>query len=236
MAAIDPLVERGLPRESRSAEKAVLGAILLDNGAYNAAAAMIVGDDFSVDANRRIYQRMIALREGAPARPIDFTTLTEELLANQRTRRGGRRGLSFDAHRWTAPRAVNTEHYARIVKDKSVLRRMIHTAHNIVQEGLDGGYQDESGKGGGITEFLDRAESAILHRWARTASAPDLTPLAEMANEVYAAARRRQRGQRSINGLQTGFKKFDEMTRGLHAGRAGDHRGASQHGGRRRGR
>ncbi len=212
MAALDPLIERGLPA-SPEAERAILGAILLDNGAYNAAAAMIVSDDFSVDANRRIYSRMVVLREGAPARPIDFTTLTEELLQSKELDAVG--GVAYLSSLTDGlPRAVNAEHYARIVKDKSVLRRMIHTAHNIVQEGIEGGYQDENGKGG-ITEFLDRAESAILTVGEDRIRA-GLTPLAEMANEVYRILED-VNGQ-SINGLQTGFKKFDELTRGLHAG------------------
>src|SRR5450432_2988669 len=131
MPALDPLIERGLPANPE-AEKAVLGAILLDNAAYNAAAAMITAEDFSVDANRRIYQRMITLREGIPARPIDFTTLTEELLATKELEAIG--GVSYLSTLTDGlPRAVNTEHHARIVKDKSVLRRLIHAAHNIVQ-------------------------------------------------------------------------------------------------------
>jgi replicative DNA helicase len=213
MAAIDPLLERGLPANPE-AEKAVLGAILLDNGAYNAAASMITSEDFSVDSNRRIYQRMVMLREGIPARPIDFTTLTEELLASKELEAVG--GVAYLATLTDGlPRAVNTEHYARIVKDKSVLRRLIHTAHNIVQEGLDGGYQDDANAGGGISEFLDRAESAILHVGEDRIRA-GLTPLDELAKDVYAQLDD-MRGQR-ITGLETGFLKFDEMTRGLHPG------------------
>ena len=107
MATHDLLIERGLPANP-DAEKAVLGAILLDNGAYNAAAAMIVSDDFSVDANRRIYQRMIGLREGVPPRPIDFTTLTEELLLSKELEAIG--GVSYLSTLTDGiPRSINTE-------------------------------------------------------------------------------------------------------------------------------
>jgi replicative DNA helicase len=215
MAALDPLIERGLPANAE-AEKAVLGAILLDNGAYNAAAAMIVSDDFSVDAHRRIYQKMIGLREGVPPRPIDFTTLVEELLLSKELDAVG--GLTYLGTLTDGlPRAVNAEHYAKIVKDKSVLRRLIHTAHNIVQEGLDGSYGggSDSNGAGGIAEFLDRAESSIL-RVGEERIRTGLTPLAEIAKEAYKNIED-LRGQR-ITGLETGFHRFDEMTRGLHGG------------------
>src|SRR2546421_11750799 len=100
MATFDPLIERGLPANP-DAKKAVLGAILLDNGAYNAAAAMIVSDDFSVDAHRRIYQRMIGLREGVPPRPIDFTTLGEELTLSKELE-----AIGGDSHPPTLTRGV----------------------------------------------------------------------------------------------------------------------------------
>ncbi|SRR5579871_810480 len=214
--AADPLIERGLPANA-DAEKAVLGAILLDNGAYNAAAAIIVSDDFYVDSHRRIYQKMIGLREGVPPRPIDFTTLTEELMLSKELDAVG--GVSYLSTLTDGlPRAVNTEHYAKIVKDKSVLRRLIHTAHSIVQEGLDGGYSagDNGGSSaGGIAEFLDRAESSIL-RVGEERIRTGLTPLSEIAKEAYKNIED-LRGQR-ITGLETGFHRFDEMTRGLHAG------------------
>src|SRR5579871_4911911 len=182
--AADPLIERGLPANA-DAEKAVLGAILLDNGAYNAA-AIIVSDDFYVDSHRRIYQKMIGLREGVPPRPIDFTTLTEELMLSKELDAVG--GVSYLSTLTDGlPRAVNTEHYAKIVKDKSVLRRLIHTAHSIVQEGLDGGYSagDNGGSSaGGIAEFLDRAESSIL-RVGEERIRTGLTPLSEIAKEAY---------------------------------------------------
>src|SRR5258708_4512373 len=183
MAALDPLIERGLP-VNPEAEKAVLGAILLDNGAYNAAAAIITSDDFAVDANRRIFQRMISLREGLPPRPIDGFTLHEELGRSKELEAVG--GLAYiDDLTIGLPRAVNVEHYARIVKDKSTLRRLIHTAHNIVQEGLDGIYQTEKGEEtGGLGEFLDRAESSIL-AVGDDRIRSGLTPLSEIAKEAY---------------------------------------------------
>ncbi|MGH9650246.1 MAG: DnaB-like helicase N-terminal domain-containing protein, partial [Terriglobales bacterium] len=77
MATTDYSLDRGLPA-SVEAERSVLGAILLDNFAYNQAAeAPLHPEDFSLDSHRRIYARMAELSESS--RPIDLITLTEEL-------------------------------------------------------------------------------------------------------------------------------------------------------------
>lgn len=192
----------------------MLGAILLDNEAYNAAATMLVADDFSVDANRRIYLRMCALREGATARPIDFTTLTEELLASKELETIG--GVSYLSTLTDGlPRAVNTEHHARIVKDKSVLRRLIHAAHNIVQAGLDGEFQANGEGAEGVAGFLDYAEASILQVGEERVRS-GLTPLADMAADIYRRLEDPNGG--GITGTETGFRRFDDLTRGLHPG------------------
>ena len=76
MATTDYTLDRGLPA-SVEAERAVLGAILLDNLTYSQAAEHLLADDFSLDSHRRIYLRMMELAESS--RPIDFVTLTEQL-------------------------------------------------------------------------------------------------------------------------------------------------------------
>lgn len=197
--ALDPLIERGLPA-SPEAEKAVLGAILLENDAYYDVCETLHADDFSVDANRRIYQRMVRLREGIPARPIDFTTLTEELLATKELDVIG--GVSYLGSLTDGlPLAVNSEHHARIVKDKSVLRRLIHAAHNIVQEGLDGSYGvGEENSRDAFTTFLDRAESSIMA--VRPACKSGLICVSEIVPRLRAP-------QKPL-GVSTGFSTIDE--------------------------
>src|SRR6202046_5230045 len=76
MSTTDYSLERGLP-VSLEAERAILAAILLDNSLYDQAAEHLSGDDFSLDAHRRIYSRMRELQESG--RPVDMITLVEEL-------------------------------------------------------------------------------------------------------------------------------------------------------------
>jgi len=197
--APDVLVERGLPA-SPEAEKAVLGAVLLDNYAYELISDTLSADDFSVDANRRIYQRMIALRRGAPPRPIDYTTLTEELLATKELDVIG--GVSYLSTLTDGlPRAVNTEHHARIVKDKSTLRRLIYTARDIAKEAISGGYHDgEENSSDAFLSLLDRAESSIMA--VRPACKSGLISVADIIPNL-------RRPQRPL-GVSTGFPSIDD--------------------------
>jgi replicative DNA helicase len=76
MATTDHILDRGLPA-SVEAERAILGAILLDNASYPQAAEHLRAEDFSLDSHRRIYLRMMDLAE--TGKPVDFVTLTEQL-------------------------------------------------------------------------------------------------------------------------------------------------------------
>ncbi|HXI43899.1 MAG TPA: DnaB-like helicase C-terminal domain-containing protein [Bryobacteraceae bacterium] len=195
----DVLIEKGLPA-SPDAEKAVLGAILIDNYAYDLVSDMLHVDDFFVDAHRRIFQRMVALRKGVPVRPIDFTSLTEELLATKELEIIG--NVSYLSSLTDGlPRAVNTEHHARIVKDKSVLRNLIHTAHSIVQEGLDGAYRiGEEDSQNAFQAFLDRAESSIMA--VRPAARSGLICVSDIVPSL--------RTPQKPLGVSTGFTSIDE--------------------------
>ncbi len=208
MATFDPLIEKGLPANP-DAEKAVLGAILLDNAAYNATAPILRGEDFSVDAHRRLYERMISLMEGAPARPVDYTTLTEELIRSKELESVG--GVTYLSSLTDGlPRAVNAEHYARIVKDKSVLRRLIFTSNSIMHECLDGGSEGA----GAVSELLDRAEASILAVGDDRVRA-GLLPLGEILKTSYKSWDDLLQHGKRITGLETGFRRFDDLTCGL---------------------
>lgn len=203
----DPLIERGLPANA-DAEKAVLGAILLDNAAYNAVAPLLRADDFAVDAHRRIFLAMVALMEGAPARPVDYTTLTEELIrAKELEAVGGVTYLSSLTE--GLPRAVNAEHYARIVKDKSVLRKLIFTTNGIMHECLEG-----TAGGASVSELLDRAEAAILGVGDERVRAGPME-LGEILKTSYQSWDDLLQNGKRITGLETGFARFDDLTCGL---------------------
>src|SRR5499427_2183229 len=150
MATTDYSLDRALPA-SADAERAILGAILLDNSTYPQAAEHLLADDFSLDSHRRIYLRMMELAESS--RAIDFVTLTEQLGQHKEIEAVG--GVAYVTSLTDGlPRVKNIEHYVRIVKDKALLRSLIHAATSAIQQA----YEQEAP----ATEILDAAESAIF--------------------------------------------------------------------------
>src|SRR6187397_85380 len=146
----DVAAERTLPH-SLDAEKSVLGAILINNEAFNQAAEYIDARDFFRDAHRRIFNSMVALSERSE--PIDFVTLREELSrGGQLDEVGGPAYIASLAD--GVPRSANVEYYSRIVKEKATLRNLIHSANRILSEA----YQAEDD----ADLILDGAEKAIF--------------------------------------------------------------------------
>lgn len=200
--APDPLLDRGLP-SNPEAEKAVLGSVLLDNRSYNLVSAMLNPEDFFIEANRRIYARMVQLRESN--RPVDYTTLTEELLTTKELEAIG--GITYLSSLTDGlPRASNIEHYARIVRDKAELRRLIHTAHGIAQEGLDGTYADgEENQRDGLSAFIARSQQKIMGINARSSAGM------VHVSTVVPALDRMLRGTTTQHlGVPTGFPELDK--------------------------
>ena len=142
--------ERTLPH-NLEAEKSVLGAILIHNDAFNHAAELIDAHDFFRDAHRRIFNKMVALSERGDA--IDLVTLKDELQRSSELEEVG--GPAYIASLADGvPRSANVEHYARIVKEKSTLRNLIHSANRI----LSTAYEAEQD----ADLILDDAEKAIF--------------------------------------------------------------------------
>ena len=136
MAAPDPIrdqsFERALPNSS-DAERAILGATLLDNGLISQAIEQLKPEDFYVPSHRRIFVAMIALFErGAEINPI---LIGEELKKENALESVG--GVSFITNlTYGLPHSTNILHYAKVVRGKSMLRQLIKTSNKITQEAL----------------------------------------------------------------------------------------------------
>ena len=142
--------ERTLPH-SLDAEKSVLGAVLMHNEAFNHAAELIDSKDFFRNAHARIFEKMVALSERGDA--IDFITLKEELAkAGELEDVGGPAYIASLVD--GVPRSANVEYYARIVKEKSTLRSLIHSANKILVEAYEAEQEPDM--------LLDEAERSIF--------------------------------------------------------------------------
>ncbi len=197
--------ERTLPH-SLDAEKSVLGAILIHNDAFNHAAELLDSRDFFRDAHRRIFDRMVALSERGDA--IDFITLKEELARTGDLDEVG--GPSYIAALADGvPRSANVEYYARIVKEKSTLRSLIHSANKILSEAYEAEQEPET--------LLDEAERSIF-AIAEGRIREGFVPLRDLVQSSFATIEKLQQSKGAITGVPSGFPDLDEMTTGFHPG------------------
>jgi len=133
------------------AERSILGAILLDNFAYNQAAEHLRTEDFSLDSHRRIYSRMVDLAESS--RPIDMITLIEELDRHKDLQAIG--DVAYVSSLVDGvPDRPSIEHYVKIVRDKALLRGLIHAANSAIARASD---QSDAAE-----DVLSDAEAAIF--------------------------------------------------------------------------
>src|SRR5436853_7167118 len=133
------------------AERSILGAILLDNLSYNQAAEHLRPEDFSLDSHRRIYARMIDLAESS--RPIDIITLVEELGRHKELQAIG--DMAYVSSLLDGvPDRPSIEHYVKIVRDKALLRGLIHAANAAIARPAD---QSDAAE-----DILNDAEAAIF--------------------------------------------------------------------------
>jgi replicative DNA helicase len=185
------------------AERSILGAILLDNFAYNQAAEHLRPEDFSLDSHRRIYTRMVDLAESS--RPIDMITLVEELDRRKELEAIGDVGY-ISGLVDGVPDRPSIEHYIKIVRDKALLRGLIHAANAaIVRAGEQGDAAEE---------ILNDAEAAIF-QLSEKRIGRGFMGVQEIVKESFGSIDALlQRGQR-ITGLATHYTDLDEMTSGL---------------------
>src|ERR1700680_1809767 len=203
----DSTLEKPLPN-NLDAERSVLGAVILNTNALNAAIENLKPEDFFLDQHRRVFTQMIALGEAQQA--IDLITLTEELHRRGDLEAAG--GAPYLASLADGmPRVSNIEHYARIVKEKAILRNLIHTTHNIQQRAFEG--ED------GADAILDNAESSIFSL-AEDRIKAGLVSVQDIVPDNFERLEKIFREGKSITGIPTGYPEVDKPTSGLQPSEA----------------
>ena len=206
MATIPDLtLEAGLPA-NLDAEKTILGAILLDNAAHAEAAEALKSDDFSLDSHRRIFLRMSELVD--TGRTVDIVTLANELSRYKEVESVG--GVAYLASLTEGlPRRPVIEDYVRIVRDKSMLRRLMGICSAAIAKAADQS-QDAIG-------VLDETESQLLEV-SDAGLAQGLQPIEIVVRDSFGSIDNLYKHAREITGLDTGFTDFNRMTSGLQKG------------------
>jgi replicative DNA helicase len=206
MATVPDLtLDAGLPANV-DAEKTILGAILLDNAAHAEAAEHIKPDDFSLDSHRRIFLRMGELIDSS--RAVDIVTLSNELSRYKEVEAVG--GVAYLASLTEGlPRRPVIEDYIRIVKDKSLLRRLMGICSAAIAKAADQS-QDAIG-------VLDETESQLLEV-SEHGLTPGLQSVEAVVRDSFGSIDNLYDHRGDVTGLRTGFTRFDEMTSGLQKG------------------
>jgi replicative DNA helicase len=201
-ASSDPFIEKGLPSSVES-ERSILGAILLDNALCNQAIEMLRREEFFLDSHRKIYAKMISLAERVM--PIDFVTLTDELRRAGEFEQVG--GATYIASLIDGvPRTDTIEHYARIVKSKAMLRRMISASNQIIALCLD---EEEE-----TMTIVDKAEQMIF-QIAEDRIRQGFQYIGDVAERRLEQIEQMAGRPEMITGVPTGFTDFDRLTSGL---------------------
>ncbi|MBI5967585.1 MAG: replicative DNA helicase [Deltaproteobacteria bacterium] len=199
---MDVLAQR-LPPQNLEAEVSVLGGVLLENEALNRVLEVIKEEDFYRESHRKIFSAILQLYERAE--PVDLVTLCEAL--KKREELDGVGGIDYlNALVNSVPTAANIVYYARIVKEKSILRKVIYRATEIISQGY--------ANSGDVDEFLDRAERSIFEI-CEDRVRPSFYPLKEIIKSSFKTIEKLYEKRQLITGVPTGFDKLDELTSGL---------------------
>lgn len=201
-ASGDPFFDKGLP-SNPEAERSILGAILLDNTVCNQAIELLRREDFFLDSHRRIYDKMVALTERGM--PIDLITLTDELRRAAEFEQIG--GATYIASLIDGvPRTDTIEHYAKIVKQKAMLRRLITASNQIIARAFD--EEDDP------DIIIDQAEQMIF-QIAEDRVRQGFQYIGDVAQRRLEQIEQMAGRPEMITGVPTGFTDFDQMTSGL---------------------
>ena len=197
------LMTDNLPPQNIEAEQAVLGAIFLNTDALADAMEYVEADDFYKRSHQLLFQAMVDLNNNSEA--IDVLTVQNYLSTNNQLDDVG--GVAYIAELATSvPTAANAGYYAKIVEEKSMLRRLISTATNIITQANN---NDED-----VPSLLDSAERQIMDVSERK-NRSGFREIKDVLNEALNDVDRLSQQSEDITGLPTGYREFDKMTAGL---------------------
>ncbi len=195
-----------IPPQNIEAEQFILGAVLLENEALAAVIERLVPGDFYKDSHKKIFIAMLDLYE--KNEPIDLITLTEQL--NKKEQLEGIGGASYlSSIVGLVPTAANAKYHSKIVKEKSVLRSLIHTATEIVTMSYDAEQP--------VNELLDKAETKIF-AISEKAVGQTYVHIKNVVKDTIELVDKLFDKKERITGLPTGFLDLDDATTGFHPG------------------
>ncbi len=202
MKDIDPALYK-LPPQNIESEQSILGSVLLENHAINAAQEIINPNDFYNEAHRRIFSVIAELAD--KNEPVDLITLSNALKDRKLLDSVG--GTAYLASLVdNVPSAANISNYAKIVKEKAILRGLIGSATEIINSCYE--------TGSDVDQVLDKAEHRIFEI-SENKIRTSFYPIKNIVRESFKAIEDLFTRKELITGVPTGFHKIDDMTSGL---------------------
>lgn len=192
-----------IPPHNLEAEEAVLGSILIDQDAIIKIADNLNANDFYADKHRMIYENIEGLF--SKREPIDVLSLSNRLKETEHLEEiGGRTYLASLTN--AVPTATNIEHYAKIVREKATLRRLISAGRTIVKMG---GEETED-----IEVLLDKAEQSLFGV-SQQYLKQNFIPLHSILTDAFDRLDEIHRHEGKLRGISTGFTEMDNLLGGL---------------------
>ena len=200
---MDENIIKRIPPHSDEAERSVLGAMLMKEDAIITALDMLTGEDFyqrqygiMFDAIKELYDKNVA---------VDAVTLTNKLKEKELPPETASLDYVKEAL-GTVPISANAKHYAKIVRDKALLRRLIDVARRIEDDCFL--ETDE------VEEILDRTESSVFNVLQEKQDS-NFKPIKEIVHDVLRNIEKAAKTQSHVTGLATGFYDLDYKTTGM---------------------
>jgi len=192
-----------LPPQDIDAEQSVLGALMIDKEAIFNIADLLTPDDFYKKPHAEIYKAMLKL--WGCQEPIDILTVTSELKNSKTIKTIG--GVSYLTELVNiVPTAVHASHYAKIVKEKKILRDLIEASQKITQEALETPSDMEI--------LLDDIEQRIFSI-SKQSIGRNFTPIKAELQLAYERIERMHQGESRLRGVPSGFNQLDNLLSGF---------------------
>jgi len=192
-----------IPPHDIEAEQAIIGSILMDKEAVNAAVETLKEEDFYREDNKVIYRAIMNLYEKGS--PIDIITLKSELVSlGTFDQIGGLEYLSSLTEK--VPTTANVDRYIKIVDEKSILRKLIGSANEIIKLGYDEGEE--------VTDIMDQAEKKIFDIM-QNKNQKGFSIIKDVLIETFAQIEELYNNKQHITGVPSGFSDLDYKLAGL---------------------
>lgn len=196
-----------VPPQNLDAEQSILGGLMIEPEAWDEIADLVYEEDFYKPAHRKIFASIKSLQQ--KHQPTDLITVSNHLMSTSELEAiGGPRYLTELIDQ--TPSAANITTYANIVRDKALVRRLIHTSQGLIEKAYAQDFED-------VSQFMDQVETEIfqLAEQRNTSGLTDASDLVKASLEKLQLLYE-QRGQ--ITGVPSGFTELDEMTAGFQPG------------------